>query len=64
MDGMENPANNQRDKSGGGFAQKRSTNHSSLAREKCKHFSLDSFVVEVPGIEPGSSSTKTGLLRA
>ena len=25
---------------------------------------LDSLVVEVPGIEPGSSGTKTGLLRA
>lgn len=41
-----------------------STFHSSLVKKFERAQFLDSLVVEVPGIEPGSFRVKIGLLRA
>ncbi len=60
MDGMGNPTHKKLVEVSRHSAQP--TNPRSL--KKMQAFSFDSLVVEVPGIEPGSSSTKTGLLRA
>ena len=38
--------------------------HASLGYMKMEALSYSSFVVEVPGIEPGSFGIQTGLLRA
>ena len=46
------------------FRAKALNHHASLGYMKVQALSYSSFVVEVPGIEPGSFGIKTGLLRA
>ena len=46
------------------FCAKALNHHASLGYMKVQELSYSSFVVEVPGIEPGSFGIKTGLLRA